>query len=82
MKKEMKMQVGTLIKSFDFPGSTDCYMIGSITAIDGDFIFCDTIKQVFDGKPCEMEEFNKTFRTVKQGCSFGDQKFQRIVVLG
>ena len=76
------MQIGTLIKSFDFPGNLNCYMIGMITEIDGDFISCDTIKQVFDGKALELDDFNKTFRTVKQGCSFMDNKFQRVVVLG
>jgi hypothetical protein len=76
------MQVGTIIKSFDFPGNLNCYIVGTITNIEGDFITCTTIKQVFDGKALPMEEFNQTFRTVKQGCAFMDEKFQRIVEIG
>lgn len=76
------MQVGSIIKSYDFPGNLNCYMVGTVTEIDGDFISCDTIKQVFDGKALKLDDFNKTFRTVKQGCSFMDEKFKRVVVVG
>lgn len=76
------MQVGTIIKSFDFPGNLNCYMVGTVTELDGDFITCDTIKQVFDGKALPMEEFNKTFRTVVQGAGMFDSSCQRIVELG
>jgi len=44
------MQVGTIIKSFDFPGNLNCYMVGAVTKFEGDFIECSTIRQVFDGK--------------------------------
>jgi hypothetical protein len=76
------MQVGTIIKSYDFPGNLNCYIVGTVTKIEGDFITCDTIKQVFDGKALLMETFNNTFRTVKQGCAFMDSTFQRIVEIG
>jgi hypothetical protein len=78
------MQVGSVIKSFDFPGNFTCYMLGKVIAVDGDMITCETIKQVFDGKNLPIEEFNKTFRTVAQGRSFMDDMFQfeRVVVIG
>ena len=76
------MQIATIIKSFDFPGNLNCYMVGTVTKIEGDFITCVTIKQVFDGKALSKEKFNEEFRTVAQGCSFMDDKFQRIVELG
>lgn len=75
------MQVGSIIKSFDFPGNLHCYMVGKVTKIEGDFISCDTIKQVFSGKAEEITEFNKTFRTVAQGSGMFDDKFNRIVVV-
>ena len=75
------MQVGSIIKSFDFPGNLNCYMVGTVTALDGDFITCETIKQVFDGKALPLEEFNKTFRTVAQGQGMFDDKFNRVVVI-
>jgi hypothetical protein len=78
------MQVGSVIQSFDFPGNLTCYMLGTVTELDGDMITCNTIKQVFDGKALPVEEFNKTFRTVKQGRAFMDDMFQfkRVVVIG
>ena len=78
------MQVGTVIKSFDFPGNLNCYMVGTVTELDGDFITCATIRQVFDGKAVQLEEFNKQFRTVAQGKNFMDDmsKFERVVVVG
>ncbi len=76
------MEIGNIIKSFDFPGNLNCYMVGTVTKVEGDFISCNTIKQVFDGKALQLEEFNKTFRVVKQGCNFMDEKFQRVVLVG
>ena len=78
------MQIGTVIKSFDFPCNLNCYMVGTVTAVEGDFITCDTIRQVFDGKALPLETFNKEFRTVAQGKSFMDDmsKFERVVVIG
>ena len=73
------MNIGTIIKSFDFPGNLNCYMVGTVTEVSGDCITCDTIKQVFDGKALPMEDFNKTFRTVRQGAGMFDAKFQRVV---
>ena len=76
------MQVGTLIKSFDFPGNLNCYMIGTVTKVVGDFITCVTIRQVFDGKALPLEEFNKEFSTVMQGSGMFDNKFERVIILG
>ncbi len=76
-----KVQVGSIIKSFDFPGNLNCYMVGKVTDVDGDFISCDTIKQVFSGIAEEITEFNKTFRTVAQGAGMFDDKFERVVVI-
>lgn len=75
------VQVGSIIKSFDFPGNLNCYMVGKVTNVDGDFISCDTIKQVFDGKQEEITEFNNIFRTLAQGTGAFDDKFNRVVVI-
>ena len=80
-KQGTQMQIGTIIKSFDFPGNLNCYMVGTVTKVEGDFITCDTIKQVFDGKALPNEQFNKEFRTVAQGSGMFDATFQRIVEL-
>lgn len=75
------MKVGSVIKSFDFPGITDCYMVGQVVEIDGDYITCDTWEIVFEGEKDVVKGSTKRFRTVKQGCMMFDSKFQRVVEL-
>ena len=76
------MKIGTIIKSFDFPGNLHCYMIGEVTALSGVEITCKTIRQVFDGKAQPLDDFNSTFRTVAQGEGMLDRNFQRILEIG
>jgi hypothetical protein len=73
------MKYGTIIKAYDFPGNTNCYMIGKVVNTDHDFIYCTMIKEVFDGQMAIDPD--DSFRTPKQGLSFGDDSFQRVVVL-
>lgn len=75
------MNVGSVIKSFDFPGVTDCYMVGRVVDVIDDFILCDTMEYVFEGESLPIKETKRQFRTVKQGCMMFDSRFQRIVVL-
>ena len=56
---------GTIIKSLDFNGNRDFYMIGSVIRTDEDYIYCETISVTHAGK--EKTTFNPEFRTVKQG---------------
>lgn len=76
------MQVGSIIKSFDFPNNIACYMIGEVTAVSGEEITCRTIRQVFDGKAVTMENLNATFRTMAQGAGMFDQMFDRVIKIG
>lgn len=75
-----QVQVGSIIKAYDFSGVTNCYIIGQVTKVDGDYIVADKIKEVFGGDTKVIT--GKTFRTPKQGMSFGDENFQRIVIVG
>lgn len=78
----MNMRVGTLLKCYDFPGNTDCYMIGMLEKIEmGTLMVLKTVAVVFDGKVLDATK-EPTFRAPLQGCAFGDDKFQRVVVLG
>ena len=76
------MQLGSIIKSFDFPNNITCYMIGEVTAVKGSEITCRTIRQVFDGKAVELENVNETFSTLAQGQGMFDQMFARVVKIG
>lgn len=46
-----EIKVGDVIKSLDFPGTEDCYMIGKVVAIldDGDLYNCKAIVRVWGG---------------------------------
>ena len=76
------MQVGSIIKSYDFHGLTDCYMVGRVVDVIDDFILCDTMEIVFEGESLPIKESKRKFRTVKQGLMMRDEEFQRIVVMG
>jgi hypothetical protein len=70
---------GDIIKAYDFPGSLECYMVGKVVNTDDDYIYCTMIKQVFGDQT--VADPDESFRTPKQGYSFGDDSFQRIVVI-
>lgn len=72
--------VGNIIKSFDFPGNVDNYMIGKVIAIYDDVLHCECISQVIEG---EVSVFNPpVYNTPMQGSCILDDKFERVVVLG
>lgn len=75
-------EVGTIVKSYDFPGSTEDYFIGKVTKIEGDFIHCKTIKHVAQGKTRPIDEYTEEFRTPAQGTGIFDDKFERVVEVG
>lgn len=77
------MQVGDIVKSYDFPGNTECYYVGKVVSISeqfGDFR-AQFIKRVWQGA---VDNKFKTdyFTAPLQGNSFMDETFERIVVIG
>ena len=81
IEKGNDMKVGSLVKCYDFPGNTDCYMIGTLEKIEmGTLMVLKTIAVVFDGKVMDATK-EPTFRAPIQGCAFGDDRFQRVINL-
>lgn len=78
----MTMNIGDIVKSYDFPGNTECYMIGKVVGIHGDGSFrAEFIKRVWLGQ--HDKKFKTDYFTAPvQGNAFMDEKFQRIVVIG
>jgi hypothetical protein len=70
---------GDIIKAYDFPGNLDCYMVGRVVNTDDEFVYCVTVKEVFSGQMAMDPD--DSFRAPKQGLAFGDDSFQRIVVV-
>jgi hypothetical protein len=78
------MKVGDIVKSFDFNGIDNCYMIGRVVSISdlyGDFR-AEFIKRVFDG--VEDKKFKTDFFSAPvQGNAFMDNDASpRIQVIG
>ena len=61
MKTENTVEVGSVVKSLDFPSTTDCYYVGIVTAILSDGTFrANKIKRVWEGK-IEVKFWSDTF---------------------
>jgi hypothetical protein len=77
------MRVGDIVKSLDFNGIDDCYMIGKVVAIQWDGAFrAQFIKRVWQG--VEDRKFKTDFFTAPvQGNSFMDRDSSpRVSVIG
>ncbi len=76
------MKVGDIVKSLDFNGIEDCYMIGKVVAVQFDGLFrAQFIKRVWEG--VEDRKFKTDYFTAPlQGNHFMDRDDQpRIVVI-
>jgi len=53
-----KFEVGQKIKSFDFPGRSDCYIVGTITNINENkgILTCDVVEAISEGKEYEFPD--------------------------
>lgn len=77
------MKPGNIIKAFDFPGRTDCFFLGKILKIKDMMIEAKLLMVVSEGRDISDKYADtEVFRTPMMGCSFMDDKFERIVVLG
>jgi len=77
------MQVGDIVKSLDFVGIDDCYMVGKVVAVQFDGQFrAKFIKRVWQGS--EDQKFKTDFFSAPmQGEHFMDRaEFPRVVVIG
>lgn len=75
------VKVGDIIKSYDFPGRNDCYMIGKVKRIieNESMLVAETISTVIENKPYENE--SATFKTALPGSCLFDDVFERIVII-
>ena len=75
-----QVNVGEIIKSFDFPGRTDCYIVGSVETVKNGLIVANVIRAVSEGKAYNFPDTK--FSTYEQGQGLFDDKFTRVVVIG
>lgn len=80
------MQVGDIVKSFDFVGNSECYFVGEVIALLDYGFRAKTIKQVVQGKVKDIElGRNDYFTAPFLGNSFMDEfagDFKRVEVIG
>lgn len=78
--------VGTIVKSFDFHGNTECYYIGEVIAVMDYGFRAKTLKQVVAGKQKDITMGrNDYFQAPFNGNSMFDEtfpSFERVVVVG
>lgn len=74
------IQVGEVIKSYDFPNRTDCYIVGQVTAVSNGRIIAKVVRAVSEGKEYKFPDTE--FATVEQGLGMFDDMFTRVVVIG
>ena len=80
------MKVGDIVKSYDFPGNTECYFIGEVVAILDYGFRAKTIKQVVCGATKDIVRCrNDFFQAPFEGNSMMDDMFpdfKRVEVIG
>jgi hypothetical protein len=77
------MKVGDIVKSLDFVGIDECYMVGKVVGVHHDGTFrAKFIKRVWQG--AEDRKFKTDFFTAPlQGQCFMDRaEFPRVIVVG
>lgn len=77
------MKLGDIVVSYDFPGITDCYMVGKVVGIfkyDGTFR-AKFVKRVWRGETQSEKYKIDYFTAPMQGNAFGDSTFKRIRVI-
>jgi hypothetical protein len=76
------IKVGSIVRAHDFPpreGRGDCFIIGKVKEIDGDFFVADTLLRIWEGK--EVETNRSDFRTMMQGAMGFDKTYERVSIL-
>ena len=68
-------KVGDLIRSLDFPGIQEHYMIGMVTEINGDIL---TVRGIANVSNSKSERFEGDFTTPQNGAHFMDNRFPGI----
>ena len=73
MKYENVVKIGDVVKSLDFVGVNDCYMVGLVTAVLSDGTFrAKTIKRVWRGEADKKKIYNDFFVAPLPGHHFFD----------
>jgi hypothetical protein len=78
----MKLQIGNVIKSYDFTNDLSCFYVGRVREIRDGVAVCDTIGQTWSYQV--MSDFPVEFRTPLPGNYRMDHmypQFQRIEVV-
>jgi hypothetical protein len=75
----MKIEIGSIVKSLDFPGIPDHYYTGVVTKIIQDMIYITPIRKVVSGN--EVHCSNEEIRFPKQGALSMDCFGPRVYIL-
>ena len=75
------VKVGDIIKSYDFPGRTDCYITGKVIKIieNESMLLAEVISAISEDKPYNFPD--RIFKTALPGSCLFDDVFERIVII-
>ena len=77
--KIVEVKVGDMIRSLDFAGRSDCYMIGRVLEIKDGMITCQGMLEVIESRTSTSD---RVFMTPLEGGHFMDELYPgRITVL-
>jgi hypothetical protein len=82
------IKIGDIVRAYDFApreGCPDCFIVGKVTDLDGQFFVAKTLMRVWNGKvdnKVQMIEVNQhTFRALCQGEMGFDKEYERVTIL-
>jgi hypothetical protein len=74
MESKQQVRIGDVVKSLDFVGVSNCYMVGVVTAVSlEDSTFrARTVKRVWEGVALSEQNLPINFSAPLPGCHFFD----------
>ena len=82
------IKIGDIVRAYDFApreGCPDCFIVGKVTDIDGQFFVAKTLTRVWNGKVDnqgnERSQVQHTFRALCQGEMGFDIGYERVTIL-
>lgn len=82
------LKVGHIVIAYDFAprqGCPDCFIIGKVTDIDGQFFVADTLLRIWNGKVDNHDtpesHIKHSFRALCQGEMGFDKEYERVTII-
>jgi len=82
------IKIGDIVRAYDFApkeGCPDCFIVGKVTDLDGQFFVAKTLMRVWNGKVSTEKNIESSithsFRALCQGEMGFDKEYERVTIL-